>query len=129
VKVSRGREPRKSNRAGEHFTGGVWQDTLLDSSEQGARVYSVFFEPGGRTYWHAHEGGQVLYVTSGEGRVGTASGVETVRSGDVVHAPPGEEHWHGAGPDSFLMHVAVSLGATRWGAEVSGREYGDSLDL
>src|SRR5919202_5832324 len=100
MKVSHGREQQKSNRAGSNFTGGVWQDTLLDDSQAGMRVYAVFFEPGSRTYWHAHEGGQVLLVTSGEGRIGTATGVETIRAGDVVHAPPGEEHWHGAGAES-----------------------------
>jgi len=122
MKVSRGREDRKSNRASGTFTGGVWQDTLLDDADAGARVYAVFFEPGGRTYWHTHAGGQVLYVTSGEGRVGTAGSVEVLRPGDVVHAPAGEEHWHGAGPETFLHHVAVSLGATSWGREVSAEE-------
>jgi len=124
MKVSHGREDEKSNRGGANFTGGVWQDTLLDDSEAGARIYAVFFEPGSRTFWHAHEGGQVLYVTSGEGRVGVAGRVEPVRAGDVIHAPPGEEHWHGAGPDSVLHHVAVSLGPTKWGGEVSAAEYG-----
>ena len=64
MKVSHGREDKKSSRGGANFTGGVWQDTLLDDPEAGARVYAVFFEPGSRTFWHAHEGGQVLYVTS-----------------------------------------------------------------
>jgi quercetin dioxygenase-like cupin family protein len=123
MKVSRGRENRKSNRGADHFTGGVWQDTLLDNEGAGTRVYAVFFEPGSRTHWHSHENGQVLYVTAGEGRVGTGDGVETVRAGDLVHAPAGEEHWHGAGPDSVLLHVAVSLGATRWGGEVSAEDY------
>jgi quercetin dioxygenase-like cupin family protein len=123
MKVTHGREDRSSNRGGENFTGGVWQDSLLDNPDGGARVYAVYFEPGGRTHWHAHAGGQVLYVTTGEGRVGTRDRVERLRPGDVVHAPPGEEHWHGAGPESVLHHVAVSLGETRWLGEVSSQEY------
>jgi quercetin dioxygenase-like cupin family protein len=123
MKVTHGREDRKSNRGSENFTGGVWQDTLLDNPEGSARVYAVYFEPGGRTHWHAHEGGQVLYVTTGEGRVGTRERVERLRPGDVVHAPPGEEHWHGAGPESVLHHVAVSLGQTRWLGEVGQEDY------
>jgi quercetin dioxygenase-like cupin family protein len=123
MKVTHGREDRKSNRASGNFTGGVWQDALLDNAEDGARVYAVYFEPGGRTHWHAHAGGQVLYVTTGEGRVGTRDRVERLRPGDVVHAPPGEEHWHGAGTESVLHHIAVSLGETRWLGEVAEEDY------
>lgn len=25
--------------------------------------------------------------------------------GDVIQTPPGEEHWHGAGPDRFMIHL------------------------
>jgi quercetin dioxygenase-like cupin family protein len=123
MKIARGREGRSSVRAQQNFTGGVWQDSLLDDGQAGARVYAVFFEPGGRTHWHAHERGQVLYVTTGEGRIGTTDGVESLRPGDIVHAPAGEEHWHGAGPETVLQHIAVSLGATRWIREVTRDEY------
>ena len=46
-----------------------------------------------------------------------------VRAGDTVYAPPGEEHFHGAAPDTFLMHTSVSLGRTERLEEVGGSEY------
>jgi len=30
-----------------------------------------------------------------------------IRAGDVVWIPPGEKHWHGAGPTTVMMHVAM----------------------
>jgi quercetin dioxygenase-like cupin family protein len=43
--------------------------------------------------------------------------------GDVVFAPDGEEHWHGARPDHFMTHLSITEGAPRWGAHVSDAEY------
>lgn len=103
----------------ETFSGGVWADTVLAQTD-GVTVNHVFFVPGGRTYWHSHERGQLLHVTSGEGWVCERGGRrERIRSGDVVWAPPGEEHWHGATDEHALHHLAVSLGATSWQDEVA----------
>jgi quercetin dioxygenase-like cupin family protein len=44
---------------------------------------------------------------------------QVLRPGDVVYADPGEEHWHGAGADTYLLHTAISLGTTTWLEEVS----------
>jgi quercetin dioxygenase-like cupin family protein len=33
-------------------------------------------------------------------------------AGDLVHAPPGEEHWHGVAIDRAVTHLAVNLGNT-----------------
>ncbi len=30
-----------------------------------------------------------------------------MRPGDTVHTPAGEEHWHGAVPDSLMSHLAM----------------------
>ena len=30
-----------------------------------------------------------------------------VRAGDVVWIPAGEEHWHGAGPETGMVHLAM----------------------
>ena len=48
-------------------------------------------------------------------------------AGDVVWISPGEEHWHGADGESFLLHRAISLGVTDWLDEVAAREYDDSV--
>jgi quercetin dioxygenase-like cupin family protein len=106
------------------FTGTVYADALLDGSD-GAAVTSVFFAPGARTFWHTHENGQVLHVLEGRGVIGTQG--ETPRPigpGDVVWASPGELHWHGGGPDSMVLHLAISLGRTSWHGPVSDDDYG-----
>ena len=36
------------------------------------------------------------------------------RPGDLVYAPPDEEHWHGASDDAEVRHLALNFGATRW---------------
>lgn len=70
---------------------------------------SVAFEPGARTAWHVHPGGQTLVVTAGVGRVQRwGEAVEEIRTGDVVRIPPGEKHWHGAAPDSAMTHIAIT---------------------
>jgi quercetin dioxygenase-like cupin family protein len=106
------------------FSGVVYGDPLLDGTE-GVAVTSVFFAPGARTYWHSHAGGQVLHVISGSGLIGV--GGEPPRplgAGDVVWSPAGEMHWHGGGPQTALLHLAVSLGTTTWGEPVSDADYG-----
>jgi len=109
---------------GEHFTGTVWNSRLNDV-EGGLTVIAVQFAPGARSDWHTHPGGQVLYVVSGSGLVQTEDGSTIeISPGDVVHAPPGERHWHGAGPDSPMMHLSLTTGgATVWEGKVSDEEY------
>jgi len=106
------------------FTGTVYADQLLDGTG-GAAVTSVFFAPGARTHWHSHENGQVLHVLEGRGVVGTHDhAAQPIGPGDIVFAPPGEVHWHGGGPDSMVLHLAISLGRTTWHDPVADDEYG-----
>ena len=86
------------------------------------RVYRVFFEPGARTHWHTHEGEQTLWV---EGRVSTSGGRRReIAPGDIVYIAPGGKHWHGAGPGSAMMDLAVTTGKeTAWMEEVTEDEY------
>lgn len=111
----------------EHFTGKAWFGSLSQAADRPLNVLGVLFEPEARTDWHTHPEGQVLYVVSGAGRVQTADG-ETIEvgPGDVVHTPPGEEHWHGAAPNSYMMHLSLTTGgATEWKAKkVSEEDYG-----
>jgi quercetin dioxygenase-like cupin family protein len=118
-----GRGERPSEQRSDTFSGGVWADLVLPA-EDGIMVNDVFFEPGGRTYWHRHEVAQVLYVLAGEGRVQSRDGSGwKLQAGDTVHIPAGEEHWHGAAPATFLLHVAVSVGPTEWLDPVSDADY------
>jgi quercetin dioxygenase-like cupin family protein len=116
-------EGQPSELRGATFTGPVWADPVLPSTD-GTAINNVFFPPGARTFWHRHEHGQVLHVLAGSGLIGTdGERPRSLRAGDVVWAPPGERHWHGATPGSFLTHLAVSLGPTAWAEEVTEAEY------
>jgi quercetin dioxygenase-like cupin family protein len=91
------------------FAGNVWQDPIVEA-EAPARVRAlvVHFDPGARTNWHTHPLGQTLYVVSGAGRARTLGGpVVELKAGDTVWFPPGEKHWHGAGPDTAMTHIAI----------------------
>jgi quercetin dioxygenase-like cupin family protein len=75
----------------------------------------VSFEPGARSHWHSHEGGQLLYVIDGAGWVqARGSAAQRIRLGDTVRIEPNEEHWHGAGRSGPLAHIVVNVGETRW---------------
>lgn len=118
-----GRIGKPSEERGPTFTGTVWADPVL-GAEDAIMVNNVFFEPGARTHWHAHEVAQVLYVLAGEGRVQSRGGAGgRLQTGDTAHIPAGEEHWHGAAPHSFLLHLAISVGTTAWLEPVSETDY------
>lgn len=110
---------RATERRGPTFTGTVWADPVLPTTDD-VTINTVFFTPGSRTFWHSHEKGQILHVLAGRGLICTyGERPEVLRPGDVVWVPPGERHWHGAGPDSVMTHLAISLGVTIWGDEVA----------
>ena len=120
-------EPRRGPT--EWFTGTVWMDAAPADSPSSAGVFRVLFEPGARTNWHTHPEGQILYVITGTGRAQREGDlVVEIGPGDVVYFAPGEKHWHGAGPDAFMVHVAVnpasaSEGGTDWMEPVTDEEY------
>lgn len=91
------------------FTGAVRIDPLFDATEAArASGASVTFQPGARTAWHRHPRGQILIVTAGLGCVQRDGGpIKTIRPGDVVRIEPGERHWHGAGAETAMTHIAI----------------------
>lgn len=101
------RPTRKANT--DWFTGTVWQDPIVETPEPSrARAAVVTFEPGARTNWHTHPLGQTLHVTSGAGRVQKlGEPVREITAGDTVWIAPGERHWHGAAPDTGMVHIAI----------------------
>lgn len=110
------------------FTGDVWGEPLIGRPPD-IVVNHVLFSPAARTHWHRHEGGQILHITQGRGRVRARGGAEsTVTPGDAVWIPPGEEHYHGADLDHFMSHVSISFGATAWLEPAEDREYGVDSD-
>jgi quercetin dioxygenase-like cupin family protein len=113
----------------EYFTGTVRLDPLFQAHDP-ARVTgaSVTFEPGARTAWHTHPLGQTLIVIAGLGRVQRDGGpIEEIRPGDVVWFPPGEKHWHGAGPKTAMTHIAIQEAldgkTVEWMEKVSDQQY------
>lgn len=93
-----------------YFTGSVRIDAPF-ATQAPARVggATVTFEPGARTNWHTHPLGQTLIVVAGLGRCQREGGpVEEIRPGDIVWFPPGEKHWHGAGAETAMSHIAIA---------------------
>ena len=126
VVLSRDMETRRGPE--DWFTGAVWLEAT-SVPKPGAGLSRVLFEPGARTNWHTHPEGQFLFVVTGSGRAGTEGGpVVEIESGDVVFFAPGERHWHGAGPDTFMVHMAITPaisteGGTDWLEPVTDEEY------
>ncbi|MTH98374.1 cupin domain-containing protein [Roseibium sp. RKSG952] len=112
-----------------YFTGGVWRDPIINSSEPAqTQVFQVRFEAGARTYWHTHPVEQTLHVMSGLCRFQAAGEpVVELRTGDTIVIPPQVKHWHGASPDADMVHLVVlaaSPGAdVDWMEPVSDGEY------
>jgi len=103
-----------------NFTGTV---TPITENSQG-NIAHFRFEPGARTKWHSHDGGQIILVEDGVCRTQLKGGpVMELRAGDTTYAPPGVPHWHGAAPDQGCTQFNVSRGAANWMAEVSEKEY------
>ena len=129
MNISRNGSRASATPPDEYFTGTVRLDPLFDS-EDPARTAgaSVTFEPRARTAWHTHPLGQTLIVTAGCGRVQREDGpIETINPGDVVWFPPGEKHWHGAGPETAMTHIAIQEkgedGPVTWMEKVTDAQY------
>ena len=113
------------------FTGDVYVDAMAAPSPPSRLgAANVHFTPGARTAWHVHPFGQTIFVTEGLGLCQHEGGpVETIAPGDRVFFAPGENHWHGAAPNRFMVHVAMqeaddSGSPVTWGAHVTDEEYG-----
>lgn len=121
---------RPSVRANsDYFTGTVWQDPVISAPEPAhVRALIVTFEPAARTAWHTHPLGQTLLVVSGTGLVGLrGQAPQVINTGDTVWFAPNEEHWHGAGPDNSMSHLAIQEEqdgrAADWLEKVSDDDY------
>ncbi len=122
-------EQGEKNPYGQFFTGQTYlyrlsaNDPVWNSS-----IANVTFEPGARTNWHTHDGGQILLVLAGEGRYQEREKpIQIIKKGDVVRIPPNIEHWHGAAPDSWMTHISIETNLpnnqAKWLEPVSDEEY------
>lgn len=133
IKISRrGSLPSRQGPA-ENFTGSVRVDPLFQAKAPARTSGSlVTFEPGARSAWHTHPLGQILIVTAGTGRVQRwGDPVDEIRNGDVVWIPPSQKHWHGAGPNSSMSHIAIGEAldgkSVDWMEKVSEEQYSAQL--
>lgn len=114
---SDGSEPPPNTSAA--VRGAVGLRRLVGASETSElEAFLVRFEAGAANLRHSHSFDQLLFITDGAGIVATDNAQHDVTAGDTVIIPAGEQHWHGATPDSSMTHLAVGLpGATEVGGE------------
>lgn len=121
--------PKGDKIANDNFIGTVWLNYLVPTdSIHNVNIGSVTFEPGARTNWHYHVGGQILLITEGKGLYQEkGKPIETVEKGEVMKCPPDIAHWHGATPTDAMTHIAIGtnthIGGAVWLEPVTDEEY------
>ena len=86
----------------------------------------AIWQPGMRSYWHCHAGGQIMMVFDGVGRVQKrGERIRILHKGETEYAAPGVEHWHGAAPDQSAQFFQVSISPPQvyWMEEVGRDDY------
>ncbi|KFG01605.1 cupin [Streptomyces scabiei] len=114
------------NLPAEWFTGDAHADVIYrGDAPSRMRANMVRFTPGARTAWHSHALGQTLHIVEGIALVQSRGGnIVEAHSSDLIHTPPGEEHWHGAAPDQFMVHLALwETDDATWLEHVSDDDY------
>jgi 4-carboxymuconolactone decarboxylase len=123
--------PKGEKIVNENFSGTAWLSMLVvNDTTFNTSIGNVTFEPGVRTNWHYHPGGQILLATSGKGRYQEErEPVRELQKGDVIKCAPNIRHWHGAAPDNEFSHVAIGTntdkGAVVWLQPVTDEEYNE----
>ena len=111
-----------------YFSGKSWLAALTRDGSLNTSIANVTFEPGCRNNWHSHSGGQILIGTGGSGWY-QERGKQAIRilPGTVVEIPQNAEHWHGAAPDSWFSHLAITCNPetnkSTWLEPVSDEDY------
>ncbi len=111
-----------------NFTGEVWLAPLSKQKELHVPMSNVTFEPGCRNSWHSHKAGQILIATAGIGYYQEkGQPARRLFPGDIVEIAPDVVHWHGAAPDSWFAHIAITtnpqINAAVWLEPVSDSQY------
>ncbi|MGA3945102.1 (R)-mandelonitrile lyase [Ralstonia nicotianae] len=133
VEVPTGASAPVATGAKENFTGIARISSPFQAVPPGrAGGATVRFEAGARTAWHTHPLGQTLIVTAGLGLVQQqGQPARAIRPGDVVTIPANVRHWHGAGPDGSMTHVAIAERdegiSVTWQDKVTDQDYQAAL--
>jgi quercetin dioxygenase-like cupin family protein len=130
VQITRS-ETKTQKGPADWFAGDVYIDAVAAPVAPSRHAAAfVHFTPGARTAWHTHPFGQTIFVTEGVGLCQSEGGpVQVIRPGDRVFFESGENHWHGATPERFMVHVAIqeadeSGNPVTWGDHVTDEQYG-----
>jgi alkylhydroperoxidase/carboxymuconolactone decarboxylase family protein YurZ/quercetin dioxygenase-like cupin family protein len=120
--------PKGEKITNNNFTGTAYlHQLILSDSLNKTQVGNVTFEPGARSNWHYHPGGQILLAIAGTGYYQEkGSPVKILRKGDVVKCQPNIIHWHGASADDAFIQVAITPmqnGSVVWLQKVTDKEY------
>ena len=107
-------------------TGVYTPKTIPEIVINGQPAPGAIWQPGMRSYWHCHAGGQIMMVFDGNGRVQKrGERIRSLHKGETEYAGPGVEHWHGAAPDASSQFFQTSIGVTTtyWMEEVGRDDY------
>ncbi|MFC1963952.1 cupin domain-containing protein [Chloroflexota bacterium] len=110
MKIIKMADVKQEEIAGDLFEGKVSRQVLIDSDVSKEFMANLInFSPGARNIFHKHTNEQILYVTVGKGIVATEQEEHVVTPGTIILIPAGENHWHGAVPESAFSHIAITV--------------------
>lgn len=119
----KGEKITNGNFVGNAFLYPMIQPDSLNPSLVGC----VTFEPGARSNWHLHPGGQILVIVDGTGYYQEQGSIKRIiKKGESIKCPPNIPHWHGASKDEPLIQIAITNnqnGPTVWLQKVTEEEY------
>lgn len=122
-------EGQKFKGSEEYFTGDVEVESINSpNSSSHFGIAYVTFQAGARSAWHTHPAGQHLIVVEGTGLTKEdGKSIQEFRAGDVLYCPPNVKHWHGASPNSYMKHIAITCvsngSGVVWMEKVTDEEY------
>ena len=106
------------------YRGAPVEEVVINGEPWGGADWAA----GHRSYWHCHRGGQILLMWDGEGRIqNRGERVRILQRGEMSHAPPWTEHWHGASPTLMAIGCRFRFnppGRTGWRRWVTRTTWG-----
>lgn len=121
--------PKREKGPDQNFTGNAYNTGLVaPDSTYTTAIGNVYFEPGSRSNWHTHPGGQILIITDGKGYHQIEGQTkQVIQKGDVVKCPPNTRHWHGAAENTGLQQMYIvpntEKGIVNWMETVTDSVY------